>query len=59
VTSSGVEYDGKTYRSLSDVVRTITGTRWSGPGFFVRSQKAKAGLCPPPITTMADLYRRA
>jgi hypothetical protein len=31
---SGVEYRGKRYRSLSEVARAITGTRWSGPAFF-------------------------
>lgn len=31
---SGVVYRGKTYRSLSEVARVITGTRWSGPRFF-------------------------
>nr|WP_267886523.1 DUF2924 domain-containing protein [Sphingobium amiense] len=25
---------GGVYRSLSDVARAITGTRWSGPAFF-------------------------
>ena len=27
-------YDGQSYRSLSVIARTITGTRWSGPRFF-------------------------
>jgi hypothetical protein len=31
---SGVVYQRKTYRSLSEVARVITGTRWSGPRFF-------------------------
>lgn len=34
VTESGYEYGGATYRSLSQIVRKITGTRWSGPAFF-------------------------
>jgi len=29
-----VVYDGKVYRSLSEVARAITGARWSGPRFF-------------------------
>jgi hypothetical protein len=29
-----VEYRGTRYRSLSEVARLITGTRWSGPLFF-------------------------
>ena len=34
VRESGILYNGKTYRSLSQVARGITGTRWSGPRFF-------------------------
>ena len=30
----GVLYDGTHFRSLSEVARTITGARWSGPRFF-------------------------
>jgi len=30
----GVSFNGKHYRSLSEVAREITGTRWSGPRFF-------------------------
>jgi hypothetical protein len=33
-TESGYEYRGVGYRSLSEVARKITGTRWSGPAFF-------------------------
>jgi Protein of unknown function (DUF2924) len=33
-TESGFEYRGTTYRSLSEIARKITGTRWSGPAFF-------------------------
>ena len=31
---SGFMYDGQKYRSLSEIARVITGTRWSGPAFF-------------------------
>jgi hypothetical protein len=34
VTESGYEYCGHGYRSLSEIARLITGTRWSGPAFF-------------------------
>jgi hypothetical protein len=34
VVHNGFEYQGKTYKSLSVIARTITGTRWSGPLFF-------------------------
>jgi hypothetical protein len=30
----GVRYGSEHYRSLSQVARLITGTRWSGPAFF-------------------------
>ena len=30
----GFIYDGRTYASLSEIARLITGTRWSGPRFF-------------------------
>jgi hypothetical protein len=29
-----IEWNGQTWRSLSEVARAITGTRWSGPAFF-------------------------
>ena len=32
--SGGFVFDGKTWRSLSAIARTVTGTRWSGPAFF-------------------------
>lgn len=34
VMEDGVHCNGKCYRSLSEVARAITGTRWSGPLFF-------------------------
>jgi len=34
VTESGYEYCRVGYRSLSEIARKITGTRWSGPAFF-------------------------
>jgi hypothetical protein len=34
VLETGVQYQGKTWASLSAVAREITGTRWSGPLFF-------------------------
>jgi hypothetical protein len=30
----GFIYEGKGFRSLSEIARLITGTRWSGPAFF-------------------------
>jgi hypothetical protein len=34
VLADGVRFRGKYYRSLSQVARMITGSRWSGPLFF-------------------------
>jgi hypothetical protein len=39
VLAEGFQHLGKTYGSLSDIARTITGTRWSGPRFFGLEQK--------------------
>lgn len=34
VLTSGFEYDGRSFRSLTAIARAITGTAWSGPLFF-------------------------
>lgn len=34
VTEDGFLWGGETYRSLSVIARTITGSHWSGPRFF-------------------------
>ncbi len=34
VRDDGVVFNGKTYKSLSEVAYRITGTKWSGPRFF-------------------------
>ena len=34
VDATGLVYRGQRYRSLSEIARRITGTRWSGPLFF-------------------------
>jgi hypothetical protein len=45
VTKSGFEYGGANYRSLSEIARTITGTRWSGPSFFgLKNKKTARGV---------------
>jgi len=36
-----VVYRGRRYKSLSEVARAITGTRWSGPLFFGLKRQAK------------------
>jgi hypothetical protein len=34
VEANGYQYEGARYKSLSEIARLITGTRWSGPLFF-------------------------
>lgn len=34
VIEAGFSWQGRTYRSLSEVARAITGTNWNGPRFF-------------------------
>lgn len=34
VVETGFSWDGKQYRSLSEIARAITGTNWNGPRFF-------------------------
>jgi len=40
VTDNGYIWEGRTYKSLSPIATTITGTRWSGPRFFGIKGKA-------------------
>ena len=35
-----IRWDDREWRSLSEVARAITGTRWSGPAFFGLKKKA-------------------
>ena len=42
VLESGYEYEGKNYRSLSEIAGTITGTKWSGPAFFGLKRRARS-----------------
>jgi hypothetical protein len=34
VLDTGYEYQGKAYRSLTEITKMITGAKWSGPAFF-------------------------
>jgi hypothetical protein len=34
VTADGFAFDGRTFRSLSQVAFAVTGTKWNGPVFF-------------------------
>ncbi|WP_417818936.1 DUF2924 domain-containing protein [Tritonibacter scottomollicae] len=40
--SGEIRWNEREWRSLSEVARAITGTRWSGPAFFGLRQKRKA-----------------
>lgn len=40
----GYEYDGRTWHSLSEIARAITGTRWSGPAFFGIRRRTGKGV---------------
>ena len=37
-----INWDDRSWRSLSEVAREITGTRWSGPAFFGLKKKVAA-----------------
>ena len=41
VIAGGYMHQGETYKSLSEVARAITGTRWNGPLFFGLRDKRK------------------
>jgi len=41
VLDNDVVYRKRRYKSLSEVARAITGTRWSGPLFFGLKRRAK------------------
>ena len=41
VAEQGFEYKGERYKSLSEIARLITGTRWSGPLFFGLKQSQR------------------
>ena len=43
VLENGYAWNEGTYRSLSEVARAITGTRWNGPRFFGLHQKGPRG----------------
>ena len=41
VARQGFLFEGKTYRSLSEIARKITGSHWSGPRFFGLVKKGR------------------
>jgi hypothetical protein len=50
VLDDGFEFEGKRYRSLTQIAREITGAHWSGPRFFgLAKRKAEAELDSAPM----------
>ncbi len=41
VLNKGFYFEGKAYRSLSEIARRITGSHWSGPRFFGLTKRGK------------------
>lgn len=50
ITEDGFSYEGRSFTSLSEIARLITGTRWNGPRFFGlrRRRPADQNDSPPP-----------
>jgi hypothetical protein len=42
VLETGYEFEGSIYRSLTEIAKVITGTKWSGPAFFGQKRKARS-----------------
>jgi hypothetical protein len=50
IMEEGFGYDGRTFASLSEIARLITGTRWNGPRFFgLRRQGGKDASASTPL----------
>jgi DUF2924 family protein len=56
ILADGFSFDGRTYQSLSQIAREITGARWNGPRFF--GLRAKASEISAPLPAAAALARR-
>jgi len=50
----GFAWNGATYRSLSQVARAITGTRWNGPRFFGLSRDTEGKSAASGSTTAIE-----
>ena len=51
VLDSGYEYQGNTYRSLTEITQLITGAKWSGPAFFGLNRPSAQRKCAAPENT--------
>ena len=57
VLDDAFEFEGRPYRSLTQIARQITGARWSGPRFFGltnRRMAAGSGAAPSPAAGAAE-----
>lgn len=46
VTENGFDYGGRSYRSLTEIAKLITGAHWSGPRFFGLSSTSNGARMP-------------
>ena len=46
VLDGGFAWEGRTYSSLSEIAKAITGTKWNGPRFFGLRDKKQAEAAP-------------
>jgi hypothetical protein len=46
VLDGGFAWQGRSYRSLSEIAKAITGTKWNGPRFFGLREKKQAEATP-------------
>jgi Protein of unknown function (DUF2924) len=46
VLDGGFAWQGRSYRSLSEIAKAITGTKWNGPRFFGLRKKKQAEATP-------------
>ena len=52
---AGFTWNGKTFQSLSEVARAITGTKWNGPRFFgLRSSRGGAAVSDASVSGAAN-----
>jgi hypothetical protein len=58
VLDDGFAFEGRTYVSLSEIARKITGTRWSGPKFFGLRTKGPMSIESPASPTLGDAPER-
>ena len=59
VLDSGYEYQGQVYRSLTEIAKAITGTKWSGPVFFGYKRPGKRSASMNPRIRCAIYTRKS